>query len=81
MMEVAIEAGAKDVVSDDDFHFVYTDIELFSEILEYLTNKFDIPYESELEWKSHNAILINDEEYEKDITYFIIYCNTCSKCK
>lgn len=62
MMEVAIESGAEDVISDEDGHEIYTTIESFSEVLEYLTNKFGTPLESGLEWKPQNTILIEDEE-------------------
>lgn len=62
IMEAAIEAGAKDVVSDDLEHVIYTEIESFSECLEYLTKIFDTPVESELEWKPQNSILLEEEE-------------------
>jgi len=62
MMEAAIESGADDVISDEDVHAVYTSIELFSEVLEYLTGKFGTPLESELEWKPQNTVLIDDVE-------------------
>ncbi len=62
MMESAIEGGASDVVSDDDSHTIYTDIESFIGCLEYLTNKYDMPIESKMEWKPQNTIMIEDEE-------------------
>jgi YebC/PmpR family DNA-binding regulatory protein len=62
IMEAAIEAGADDVVSEEDTHTVYTAIESFSEALEYLTNKFGHPLEAELEWKPQNTVLIEDAE-------------------
>lgn len=36
-MEAVIEAGAKDLVSDESEYIIYTDIEAFSECLEHLT--------------------------------------------
>lgn len=62
MMENAIEAGANDVVSNDEMHTIYTDIEMFSECLEYMNNKYEAPLESEIGWKPQNIIVINDEE-------------------
>jgi len=62
MMEAAIEAGASDVVSEEDEHIIYTEVESFSDSLEYLSTKFDMPIESELEWKPQNTVLIDDEE-------------------
>lgn len=62
ILAVAIEMGAKDVISDESEHVVYTEVESFSESLEYFTEKFNTPIESELEWKSHNTVLVEDEE-------------------
>ncbi|MFK7968557.1 MAG: YebC/PmpR family DNA-binding transcriptional regulator [Rickettsiaceae bacterium] len=62
LLSAAIEIGVKDVVSDESEHVVYTEVESFSESLEYLTKIFDTPVESELEWKAHNTVLVEDEE-------------------
>lgn len=62
IMESAIESGANDVESTDQYHTVYTDIEAFSECLEYMNNKYGAPLESEIEWKSQNTIMVTDEE-------------------
>ena len=62
MMEAVIEAGAKDLVSDESEYIIYTDIEAFSECLEHLTKIFDTPIESGLEWVAQNTMLIEDEE-------------------
>ena len=62
MMEAVIEAGAKDLVSDESEYIIYTDIEAFSECLEHLTKIFDTPIESGLEWLAQNTILLEDEE-------------------
>jgi YebC/PmpR family DNA-binding regulatory protein len=62
MMESAIEAGANDVKSNETEHFIYTDIESFSNSLEYLSQKYGIPVEAEIEWKTQTTIMIEDEE-------------------
>lgn len=62
IMESAIESGAKDVESTDSYHTIYTDIEAFSECLEYMNKKYGQPLESEIEWKPHNTVLVTDEE-------------------
>jgi len=62
MMESAIEAGANDVKSEDAEHFIYTDIESFSNSLEYLGQKYGIPVEAEIEWRPQTTIMIEDEE-------------------
>lgn len=62
IMEQAIEAGANDVESGETTHIIYSDVELFPDCLEYLTNKYDIPDHSAIEWKPQNTIIITDEE-------------------
>ena len=62
MLEAAIEAGANDVVSTESEHIIYTEIENFSDCLEYLRAKYGDYIEAELEWKPQNTIMIDDEE-------------------
>lgn len=62
ILEIAIEAGANDVNSDEEFHSIYTDIENFSHILEYLTNKYGVPEESYIGWMPLNTVIIDDTE-------------------
>jgi YebC/PmpR family DNA-binding regulatory protein len=62
VMESAIESGASDVESTDTDHTIYTDIEAFAGCLEYMSNKYGAPLESEIEWKPQNSIMITDEE-------------------
>jgi YebC/PmpR family DNA-binding regulatory protein len=62
LMESAIESGANDVESTETDHTIYTDIEAYSECLEYMNNKYGAPLEAELEWKPQNIVMIEDEE-------------------
>jgi len=62
IMEAAIESGASDVVSDAEEHVIYTEIDSFSDCIDYLTNKFGAPLEAEIEWKPQNTVLVEDEE-------------------
>lgn len=62
IMGSAIEAGAIDSISDENEHNIYTEIDSFSDCLEYLTSKYDTPSEAEIEWKPQNTIIIEDEE-------------------
>ena len=62
ILDAAIEIGVKDVISDESEHTIYTEVESFSETLEYFSKIFDTPIESELEWKALNTILVEDEE-------------------
>ena len=62
VMESAIDARAMDVESTETEHIIYTDIESFSDCLEFLTTKYGDPIESELGWRPQNIITIDDEE-------------------
>lgn len=62
IFEAAIEAGASDVVSNEEEHIVYTEVEGFPECLEFLTNKYGDPVESGIEWKPQNIIILDSLE-------------------
>ncbi|XVN40959.1 MAG: YebC/PmpR family DNA-binding transcriptional regulator [Rickettsia endosymbiont of Argas persicus] len=62
ILESAIEIGADDVKSDEDLHMIYTDIENFSKVLEFLTDKYGIPEESYIGWIPLNTVIIDDKE-------------------
>ena len=64
-MEAAIEAGADDVISNDDGHEVITTIENFTEAAKALEAKFGEPRKSKLVWKPQNTITVDDEAGEK----------------
>ncbi len=65
IMEAAIEAGADDVISNDEGHEVVTTIESFSEVAKALEAKFGEPRKSKLVWKPQNTITVDDEAGEK----------------
>ncbi len=65
IMEAAIEAGADDVISNEEGHEVVTTIESFSEVAKALEAKFGEPRKSKLVWKPQNTITVDDEAGEK----------------
>ena len=65
VMEAAIEAGADDVISNEEGHEVVTTIESFSEVAKALEAKFGEPRKSKLVWKPQNTITVDDEAGEK----------------
>lgn len=77
IFEVAIEAGASDVESDDDGHFIYTDVESFISCLDYLSEKYGQPNESGIEWKPQNSIMIESEEKAEKIMKLIDALEEC----
>lgn len=62
MFEAAIEAGAMDVESDELYHVIYTEIEAFSDAVDFLTAKYGAPEESYIGWKPQNLVVIDDKE-------------------
>lgn len=62
LLESAIESGANDVISSDEGHTIYTDVESYLTCLDFLINKYGEPLESEIEWKPQSVIKIDDEE-------------------
>ena len=65
MMEAAIEAGADDVISNEDGHEVITSMEGFVEVSRALETKFGEPRKAKLIWKPQNAVSVDDEAGEK----------------
>lgn len=64
IFESAIEAGASDVDSDDDYHIIYTEIPSFSDVLEFMSNKYGASEEACIGWKPQNTVDIDDEKGE-----------------
>ncbi|HJD55561.1 MAG TPA: YebC/PmpR family DNA-binding transcriptional regulator [Rickettsia endosymbiont of Pyrocoelia pectoralis] len=62
ILESSIEAGAADVTSDENLHTIYTDIENFAKVLEFLNNKYNSPEESYIGWIPSDTIIIDDKD-------------------
>jgi YebC/PmpR family DNA-binding regulatory protein len=65
MLEAAIEAGAEDVVSDENGHQITTSADDLAEVGKTLEAKFGEPRKSALMWKPQNTIAVDDESGEK----------------
>ena len=65
VLEVAIEAGAEDVVSNEGGHEIYTTQESLREVAKALEAKFGEPRKASLVWRPQNAIAVDDEAGEK----------------
>ena len=65
MLEAAIEAGAEDVVSNEDGHQIFTQPDDLAEVTKALEAKFGEPRKSALTWKPQNTIAVDDEAGEK----------------
>jgi YebC/PmpR family DNA-binding regulatory protein len=65
MLEAAIEAGADDVVSNENGHEIYTAQDALAEVSKALEAKFGEPRKSALIWKPQNTLAVSDEQGEK----------------
>jgi YebC/PmpR family DNA-binding regulatory protein len=65
MLEAAIEAGAEDVVFNEDGHQIFTKPDELNDVAKALEAKFGEPRKSALTWKPHNTVSVDDEAGEK----------------
>jgi YebC/PmpR family DNA-binding regulatory protein len=65
MLEAAIDAGADDVVSNDDGHQVFTTPENLREVAKALEAKFGEARKAAMLWKPQNTVAVDDETGEK----------------
>jgi transcriptional/translational regulatory protein YebC/TACO1 len=67
MLEAAIEAGAEDVISDENGHQIVTKTDTLHEVAKALEAKFGEPRKSGRMWKPQNTVAVDDEAGEKII--------------
>ena len=65
MLEAAIDAGAEDVISNDDGHQVITTPGTLHDVAKVLETKFGEPRKSSMLWKPQNTVALDDEAGEK----------------
>jgi len=65
MLEAAIDAGADDVISNDDGHQVITTPETLNDVAKALEAKFGEPRKSTMQWKPQNTVALDDQAGEK----------------
>ena len=65
MLEAAIEAGAEDVVSDENGHQIFSKTDTLHEVAKALEAKFGEPRKTALLWKPQNTVAVDDESGEK----------------
>ncbi|WP_183265325.1 YebC/PmpR family DNA-binding transcriptional regulator [Acidocella aromatica] len=62
MLEAAIEAGADDVVSDENGHEVLVGIDGFFAVRDALVQKFGEPTEAQIEWRPNMTVMLDEEK-------------------
>jgi YebC/PmpR family DNA-binding regulatory protein len=65
MLEAAIEAGADDVVSNENAHEIYTATDSLRDVAKALETKFGEPRKAAMVWKPQNTVPVDDEQGEK----------------
>jgi YebC/PmpR family DNA-binding regulatory protein len=65
MLDAAVEAGAEDVISNEDGHQVITKTDTLTEVGKALEAKFGEPRKSGMAWKPQNTVALDDEAGEK----------------
>ena len=65
MLDAAIEAGADDVISNDDGHQLITTPDTLNDVAKALEAKFGEPRKASLLWKPQNTVALDDESGEK----------------
>ena len=71
MFETALEAGANDVVSDDEHHEIETLPDDLNTVTEALEKAFGTPSASRLDWKPTVMTEVTDEETARKLLDFI----------
>ncbi|MDR1498933.1 MAG: YebC/PmpR family DNA-binding transcriptional regulator [Rickettsiales bacterium] len=62
MLELALEAGAENVESSEDWHEIVTDVSNFAAVKDILTAKLGEPDEAKITWKPQNTVVVDDVE-------------------
>jgi YebC/PmpR family DNA-binding regulatory protein len=65
ILEAAIDAGAEDVVSNEDGHQVITTPDTLNDVTKALEGRFGEPRKSSMSWKPQNTVALDDEAGEK----------------
>jgi YebC/PmpR family DNA-binding regulatory protein len=65
MFEVALEAGADDVVSSESGHEIYAAQDKYAAVAKALEAKFGEPGKAALVWRPQNTVAVGDEQGEK----------------
>ena len=65
MLEAAIEAGADDVESDEEGHWLYCSPDALGEVSAALAARFGEAKAAKIVWKPNNTVAVDDERGEK----------------
>ena len=60
ILEIAIESGADECISDNSVHFIRCSPDSFHKVREFLTSNIGTPDSAKLEWKPKNTIIFDN---------------------
>lgn len=71
MLETAVEAGALDTVSENDVHCIYTEVQDFWKVLDFMSKTYGDPLESHIGWTPKEYVIIDDKTIAKTALKFV----------
>ena len=71
MFEAALDAGANEVVSDEEIHSIETTPDDLSAVSTALEEKYGTPTAARLEWKTLNKLEVKDVDTAKQLMDFV----------
>jgi YebC/PmpR family DNA-binding regulatory protein len=67
MLQIALDIGVLDVVSEGSLHTIYTSIEDFTRTMDEVSNILGDPAQACIGWRPKNLVLIDDEDRLKNL--------------
>ncbi len=67
MLQIALDVGALDVVSEGSSHTLYTSIEDFTQVMDEISGILGDPASVSIGWRPKNLVLIDDEDRLKSL--------------
>ena len=77
ILEIAIEVGADDVISDEMSHEIITSLNEFNNVRDKLENLLGSPEQAEIIWQPENYIKVDDEKRATSILKLLETLDNC----
>ena len=77
ILEIAIEVGADDVISDEMSHEIITSLNEFNNVRDKLENLLGSPEQAEIIWQPENYIKVDDEKRATSILKLLDTLDNC----
>jgi transcriptional/translational regulatory protein YebC/TACO1 len=77
ILEIAIDVGADDVVSDQTNHEIITSLSEFNNVRDKLENLLGTPEQAEIIWQPENYVQVDDEKRAASILKLLDTLDNC----